>query len=162
MTVVDKESILKNLSFREACSGDEKAINEFFAAMGGESRSLFNRREYNQRGILKYCQKPDKTRRYWIVEAEGEMVGYVFFLDFNTSVPELGLAVRDDLRGLHIGRELVAFAQKYAREAGKGGITLTTHLANVRGQALYEHMGFKNVGLCKNGSELFYLYRYLD
>ena len=162
MTTVDKENILKNLTLREVHSGDEAAINGFFEAMGGESRSLFNRRAYNQRGALKYCQNPDKTRRYWIAEAEGEMVGYVFFLDFNTSVPELGLAVRDDLRGLHIGRELVAFAQKYARESGKGGITLTTHVANVRGQALYEHMGFKCVGLCKNGTELFYLFKYLD
>jgi ribosomal protein S18 acetylase RimI-like enzyme len=159
---VNTENITKNLSFREVREGDEKIINEFFEVMGGESRALFNRRGYNQRGVLKYCARPDKTRRYWIAEAEGEMVGYVFFLDFNTSVPELGLAVRDDLRGLHIGRELVAFAQNFAKESGKGGIILTTHVANIRGQALYEHMGFQCMGLTKNGTELFYLFRYLE
>ena len=157
-----KEDIAKKITYREVREGDEKIINEFFDAMGGESRALFNRRGYNQRGVLKFCSKPDKTRRYWIAETDGEMVGYVFFLEFNTSVPELGLAVRDDLRGLHIGRELVAFAQNFARESGKGGIHLTTHVANVRAQALYEHMGFQCMGLCKNGTELFYLYRYLD
>ena len=159
---MNTDNITKKLSFREVREGDEQIINQFFEAMGGESRALFNRRGYNQRGVLKYCARPDKTRRYWIAEAEGEMVGYVFFLDFNTSVPELGLAVRDDLRGLHIGRELVAFAQSYAKESCKGGIVLTTHVANVRGQALYEHMGFQCMGLCKNGTELFYLFRYLE
>ena len=159
---MNTENIAKNLSFREVREGDEKIINEFFEVMGGESRALFNRRGYNQRGVLKYCARPDKTRRYWIAEAEGEMVGYVFFLDFNTSVPELGLAVRDDLRGLHIGRELVTFAENYAKESGKGGIILTTHVANVRGQALYEHMGFQCMGLCKNGTELFYLRRFIE
>ena len=159
---MNTENITKKLSFREVREGDEQIINQFFEAMDGESRALFNRRGYNQRGVLKYCARPDKTRRYWIAEAEGEMVGYVFFLDFNTSVPELGLAVRDDLRGLHIGRELVAFAQNFAKESEKGGIILTTHVANVRGQALYEHMGFQCMGLCKNGTELFYLFRYLE
>lgn len=156
------ESIKKFLSFREAVKGDEAMIDAFFDAMGGESRALFNRRGYNQRGLIKYCERPDKTRRYWIAEAEGEMVGYVFFLDYNTSVPELGLAVREDLRGIHLGRELVAFAQNFAKDAGKGGIMLTTHVANVRAQALYEHMGFRCMGLCKNGTELFYLFRYLE
>ena len=159
---MNTDNITKKLSFREVREGDEQIINQFFEAMGGESRALFNRRGYNQRGVLKYCARPDKTRRYWIAEAGGEMVGYVFFLNFNTSVPELGLAVRDDLRGLHIGRELVSFAQSYAKESGKGGIVLTTHVANVRGQALYEHMGFQCMGLCKNGTELFYLFRYLE
>lgn len=147
---------------REIVAEDENAINEFFDAMGAESRALFNRRGYNQRGVLKYCARPDKTRRYWIAETDGKMIGYVFFLDYNTSIPTLGLAVRDDLRGLHIGRELVSFAQSVAKDEGKGGIQLTTHVANLRAQTLYENMGFQCMGLCKNGTELFYLFRYLD
>ena len=83
-----------------------------------------------------------------------------FFLDWNTSIPALGIAVRDELQGKHLGRELVAFAQKTAREAGKGGIQLTTHVANLRAQVLYENMGFSCMGVCKNGTELFYLFRY--
>ncbi len=154
--------LAKDIIFREVCSDDEKIINEFFDAMGGESRALFNRRDYNRRGVLKFCQRPDPTRRYWIAELDGKMAGYVFFLDWNTSVPVLGLAVRDELQGRHLGREMIAFAKQTALEAGKGGIQLTTHVANLRGQTLYEAMGFTCMGICKNGTELFYLFRYIN
>jgi ribosomal protein S18 acetylase RimI-like enzyme len=158
---VNINDLIKNLTLREVRSGDEDLINEFFDSMGGESRALFNRRNFNQRGVLKYCAKPDTTRKYWLAESNGKMLGYVFFLDWNTSIPALGIAVRDELRGLHLGRFLVEYAQKTAKESGKGGIQLTTHVANLRGQALYENMGFQCMGICKNGTELFYLYRYL-
>lgn len=157
-----EKEMLDKISFSEVKACDEERIAEFFDAMGAESRALFNRRDYNRRGVLKFCARPDATRRYWIAELDGIMAGYVFFLDWNSSIPSLGLAVRDDLRGKHIGRALVAFAQRTAREAGKGGIQLTTHTANLRGQVLYENMGFECMGLCKNGTELFYLYRYRD
>ena len=153
--------IPSGVGFRPIVSGDEKLTNEFFDSMGGESRAMFNRRDFNRRNALKYCSHPeDETRRYWIAELDGKMIGYLFFLDFNTSIPALGLAIRDELRGRHLGRALVDFAIRTARESGKGGIQLTTHVANVRGQSLYETMGFTLVGPCKNGTEFFYLYRF--
>lgn len=152
--------ISNRLTIRPLAPEDASAIENFFDAMGGESRALFNRRDYNKNGVLKYCSRPDPTRRYFIAELDGCMAGYVFFLNFDTSIPELGLALRDDLQGQHLGRELVAFAQNEARACGKGGLLLTTHVANLRGQALYEAMGFVCMGQCKNGTELFYLYRY--
>ncbi len=154
--------IPNRLTFRAVSAEDETAIGEFFDAMGGETRALFNRRDYNRNGVLKYCRRPDETRRYWIAELDGRMAGYVFFLSFDTSIPELGLALRDDLQGQHLGRDLVAFALNEAKACGKGGLLLTTHVANVRGQALYEAMGFVCMGQCKNGTELFYLYRYRE
>jgi ribosomal protein S18 acetylase RimI-like enzyme len=152
----------KNIIFREIGEGDEDMINSFFDLMGGETRALFNRRDYNRRGVLKYISRPDATRRYWVALCGEEMIGYVFFLDFNTSVPTLGLAVRDDLRGKGIGGILVDFAIDKIKETGKGGIFLTTHVANIRAQALYESKGFISMGLAKNGSELSYLFRFLE
>ena len=149
-----------DLELREVRTGDEALINDFFDCMGGESRALFNRRDFNRRGVLKYCSRPDPTRRYWLALLEGKMIGYVFFLDFDTSIPALGLALRDEYRGMHLGRGLIGFAKEKIKEAGKGGIQLTTHLANIRGQALYEAEGFVCMGQCKNGSELFYLFRF--
>jgi len=147
---------------REMTHADERAVNEFFDSMGGESRALFNRRDYNRKNVLKFLQNPDKTRRYWIAELDGMMAGYVFFLDYNTTVPTMGIALRDDLKGKHLGRRLVGFLIERAKADGKGGIQVTTHIANLRGQALYEAMGFRQLGVCKNGTELFYLYRYCD
>ena len=152
----------ENIVFREIMAGDEDMINSFFDGMGGETRALFNRRDYNRRGVLKYIARADPTRRYWIAAVDGKMVGYVFFLDFNTSVPALGLAIRDDLRGRGLGGRLVDFAIEKIRESGKGGIQLTTHVANLRAQALYEKKGFVSMGLTKNGTELSYLFRFTD
>ena len=152
----------EDLEIREAKTGDEALINEFFDAMGGESRAMFNRRDFNRRGVLKFCAKPDKTRRYWLALYGEIMIGYVFFLDFNSSIPALGIAIRDEYRGMHLGRGLIEFATDRIKESGKGGMQLTTHLANIRAQALYEAEGFTCMGQCKNGSELFYLFRFYD
>ena len=158
---MDAKKIIDSITIRDIKSGDEALINEFFDAMGGETRALFNRRDYNRKGVLKFCQKGDMTRRYYIAEFEGKMAGYVFFLDYNTSIPTMGIAIRDDLRGLHLGRELITYAQNKAKSDDKGGLMLTTHVANIRAQSLYETMGFVNMGLCKNGSEIFYLWRFI-
>lgn len=154
--------LLQEITLRELAQGDEVLINEFFDCMGGESRSLFNRRDYNRRGALKFCAHPDPTRRYFLAEYQGKMAGYVFFMDFDTSIPQLGLAVRDELAGRGLGGYLVSFAVDMAKKAGKGGIQLTTHVANLRAQTLYEKMGFTLIGPTKNGTEFFYLYRYRE
>ena len=69
-----KQIALSNrLTFREVTAEDEALIGEFFDAMGGESRALFNRHDFNRNGVLKYCRRPDPTRRYWIAELDGRM-----------------------------------------------------------------------------------------
>lgn len=142
---------------RPATISDTEIINEFFDAMSGETRSFFNRRDYNRRGILKWCASPEPTRKYWICLKDGVISGCFFFLDYDTGVPMLGIAVRDDLKGQHFGRSLINAAIEVARSEGKGGIQLTTHVANVRAQVLYEEVGFKHVGTFRNGVEFFYL-----
>ena len=152
------KQLTEKLVLREVSANDEKIIGEFFDAMGAESRSLFNRRDFNRRGVLKFCARPDENRKYVLALLDGKMAGYYFFLDWKTGIPELGLAVRDDLRGMGIGTYLLSLAKDEASNAGKGGLQLTTHVANLRAQTLYESAGFVNKGLCKNGSELFYLW----
>ena len=155
------DHLIKNITLREMRGGDEASIEEFFDALDPVSTALFNRRGYNKRGALRFCTKGDPHRRYWIAELDGRMAGYVFFLDFHTSIPELGVAVRSDLQGQGLGKHLVEFAISTAADCGKGGIQLTTHVANLRAQTLYETLGFVCMGSCKNGTELFYLYRFI-
>lgn len=154
----------KTLSLREASADDVMLVDAFFDQMGGESRSLFNRGEYNRKGLLKFCRKGDPTRRYWLLTDEGgtEMLGYVFFLDWNRKIPTLGVAVRDDLRGRRLGRALCEAAIEEAKRCGKGGIFLTTHPANARAQTLYESLGFRCLGIARNCIELSYLLNFQD
>ncbi len=154
----------KTIPLREAAAGDEALVNDFFDRMGGESRSVFNRGEYNRKGLLKFCQKGDKTRKYWLLadDERGEMLGYVFFLDWNMKIPTLGVAVRDDLRGRKLGRSLCEAAIEEAKRCGKGGVTLTTHPANARAQTLYESLGFRCLGIARSCTELVYLLNFKE
>ena len=154
--------LLEGVSIREIQPEDVSLVQDFFDCMGKESRSVFNRRDYNQKGVLRFCAHPDPTRRYWMAELEEKMAGYVFFLDWNTSIPALGIAVRDEWQGMGLGKRLLLFALEMAKDEGKGGIQLTTHVANLRAQVLYESVGFSCMGSCKNGTELFYLFRYRE
>ncbi|MBO5938358.1 MAG: GNAT family N-acetyltransferase [Clostridia bacterium] len=152
----------KTIALREAKSGDEEMVNAFFDRMGGESRAVFNRGEYNRKGLLKFCQKGDATRKYWLLVDGNEMLGYVFFLDWNMKIPTLGVAVRDDLRGRRLGRSLCEAAIEKAKQSRKGGIMLTTHPANARAQTLYESLGFRCFGIARNCVELFYILNFKD
>ena len=86
------------------------------------------------------------------------MVGYVFLWDMDTGVPWLGIAVRDDFKGRHLGRRLIRHAQECAVAEGKGGILLSTHQNNMRGQMLYERMGFESIGT-EFRHEILYIWR---
>ena len=82
MANINKE-LIEKLAVREVIPSDTELIGEFFTAMGAESRALFNRRGFNERGILKYLSRPDATRRYFLALIDVKMAGYFFFLNFD-------------------------------------------------------------------------------
>lgn len=149
-------------TIRPVTADDEALIDEFFSVMGGESRAFFNRHDGNHQSAIDFCRNPGNKLQYFLAEADGIMIGLVFLWDLNTSIPWLGIAVREEMKGKHIGRKLIAYAQEYAKEHGKGGIQLTTHIANLRGQSLYETMGFRRMGIHGPSGEFYYLFRYTD
>ena len=59
----------------------------------------------------------------------------------------------------HLGKRLMETARQHAINAGCGGITLTTHFANIRGQALYKKCGYERLGTHSCGSEFLFLLR---
>ncbi len=154
---------IDDITIRQIVPGDETLINEFFDVMGPESAAFVNRNRGNQNNALRFCREQNTDRCiYWMAEHEGKMAGLVFLWDMHTSIPWFGIAVREDLKGKHLGRRLTKYAQDYARKEGKGGIQLTTHAANIRGQILYEAMGFERIGITGYYGEIFYLFRYVD
>ena len=66
------------------------------------------------------------------------------------------MCIRDRWKGRHLGRKLMAYAETYCLQLGKGGIFLTTHLANIRGQALYLRCGYEQLGTSNWGEVLFF------
>ena len=142
---------------------DAQRIGEFFDQMGGESRAFFNRGGFNGNTAMDFFA-PENAGRYknhvfFMALDNDRMAGYYFLWDLDKSVPWLGIAVAEDWKGRHLGRALMAHAEAFAREHGKGGILLTTHTANLRGQALYEHSGYERLGMHTSG-EFLYLKRF--
>lgn len=153
----EKEELKINIrSFEEA---DKDAVMGFFDQMGGESRAFFNRDDGNRFTAMRYFTEKPENVRYFLAEADGLMVGYLFLFDMDRSIPWLGIAVREDYKGHHIGRKLMDYARDYAVSHGKGGILLTTHVSNIRGQALYEWSGYERMGMHQSG-EVLYLLRW--
>ena len=160
MTEINKH-IIRNFKI-----GDRELVLEFFNQMGGESRAFFNRGEGNQNDALSYFDKngnePGKVRFLSsVTDGHGKeiMTGYVFAWDMQTCVPILGIAVREEYKGLGLGRLLMKYLIDYLQNKNYGGVMLTTSFANIRGQALYTRMGFEHIGTHTSG-EMLYILRF--
>ena len=159
MTTIKTDSS-EGLTFRvlrEHNADDLAEMEAFFDQMGGESRAFFNHGDGNRIFMRQSMNgTSDEKSIHWIAEADGKVAGYVFLTFIDTGIPWLGIVVAENMKGKHLGRELIAIAKGWALENGKGGIMLTTHLANLRGQRLYENCGFQRLGIHTSGEILYY------
>lgn len=138
---------------------DRPLVEAFVSQMGGETRAFFDRNGGNSKGALSFFEGTDQHILRWLALSEGRMVGYVFLWELHRSVPWLGICVAEDFKGKRLGRQLMQVAENHARTNGMGGILLTTHLANIRGQGLYERCGYERMGIHESG-EILYLLRF--
>ena len=141
--------------------GDRPMVEAFFDQMAPDSRSFFNRNNGNRNGAMRFFEGKDGPNVLrWAAVQDGEMIGYVFLWDTDTMIPWLGIAVSESMRGRHFGEILIKTCEDWCRDHGKGGILLTTHMANVRAQTLYERCGFEKIGIHLHDNELLYLKRF--
>lgn len=149
-----------DLIIRHFAPGDEGLVKDFFANLGEEGTFFFNGDGINEKPAMAWFQGKSPEHAYFLAERQGKMLGFLVFYDFHWKTPWLGIALREDAKGMHLGTRLMAFAESYAREQGKGAIILTTHKDNVRGQALYKKSGYTYLGIHTTG-ELLYI-RYFE
>lgn len=140
---------------------DKDRVQSFFNRMGGESRSFFNRGHGNENWAMEYFSGQERNPNIlrWMMTDGSKMLGYVFLWDTNTSIPWLGIAVAEEEKGKGLGKQLMRHALDWAKKNGKGGVLLTTHVSNLRGQGLYEGQGFERMGMHTSG-EVLYLHRF--
>ena len=83
----------------------------------------------------------------WIVECGGETTGYtvVMIAAGEAHLLNLSVAARWQRRG--IGRELLRFVVKLARDYGADKIYLEVRPSNVAARALYASAGFSEIGV---------------
>lgn len=144
---------------------DLNMVLEFFDQMAGDTRAMFNRGDINRIRVIEHLsrQKDDNEAHFaaTVTDDNGheKMVGYVFLWDLDTLIPWLGICVREDWKGNHLGRKLLDHLDSFLQPKGYGGVMLTSVPANIRAHSLYERMGFEYYG-AHPSSEFLYIKRY--
>lgn len=176
LPIVDESMRIEDIVFRyESVDVDSVRIRvlgkddllmvlEFFGQMAGDTRAMFNRGDVNKiRAIEHLNRSSDDGQIHFaaVVDDDGveKMVGYVFLWDIHKKVPWLGIAVREDWKGHHLGRRLLSFLDEWAKPKGYGGLMLTSVPANIRAHSLYVRMGYEYFGVYSD-SEFLYVKRY--
>lgn len=170
MRVLDVEFLYDSVNVDEARirvlgRADLPMVLDFFDQMAGDTRAMFNRGDVNRlRAIEHLNRKNDDGQVHFAAVVPNEdgtekMVGYVFLWDIDRKIPWLGIAVREDWKGHHLGRRLLEHLDGWAKPKGYGGLMLTSVPANVRAHSLYTRMGFEYFGVYPD-SEFLYIKRY--
>lgn len=155
------EKTIEDLKIRLIIPEDREKVYHFFRQLGEEGATFFNRNNGNENGTYAFLDGKQPNRIYWAAVAdtpEGEEIaGIVFLWKKNTKVPWLGIGITEKWKGKHLGRRLMTTAREWVESVGAGGICLTTAITNVRGQGLYERMGYERIGVHSSGEYLYLL-----
>ena len=148
-----------NFEIRQFRKDDMDRVKAFFDSLTGEGRVFFNRNDGSRKTALKFFSEDDPTFIRWMMLDGDKMIGYVLLWTLDKSVVWLGVALADGYQGKRLGAKLLDHAKQWAIEHGKGGIILTTHIANLRAQSLYERLGYERLGIHDTG-EIMYILRW--
>ena len=141
----------QNFPIRHLTLEDKALAMRFFDQMGPATLRFFNINNIHRNSLLDWFEgkRPDKQNFIAVCSnerGEEEIAGYVFLWDMHYKTPWLGICVSDRWQGHGIGKKLMAYAENYCRQLGKGGIFLTTDKENLAGQKLYAGSGYRQIG----------------
>ena len=98
-------------------------------------------------GIFRDCLRVGYLCR--VADVEGEVVAYGIVAMGAGEAHVLNLCVRGDLRGRSVGRQMLLLLLERARQAGMSDAFLEVRPSNRLAIALYQSVGFVQVGLRK-------------
>ena len=98
-------------------------------------------------GIFRDCLRVGYLCR--VAEMDGGIVAYGIVAMGAGEAHLLNLCVRGDMRGRHVGRQMLLLLLERARQAGMTDVFLEVRPSNLFAIALYQSVGFVQVGLRK-------------
>ncbi len=145
---------------REATLGDLAALTELtrvtfaetFTHYPEEELAAYLAQHYSADRIRHALSVP--TRRTWLAEGGGGLLGYAVAGDADLPHPEITeragqlhrLYLRPPAKGLGIGRRLMDTALDWLASQGRGPVYLGVWEKNLRAQDFYRSYGFRRVG----------------
>lgn len=86
----------------------------------------------------------------WVVESAGELVAYAVLMMVLDEVHLLDISVHQACQGQGVGRQLLAHLMDVGRSHGGANMFLEVRVSNKTAIALYEQMGFNEMGIRRN------------
>lgn len=103
---------------------------------------------WSSRSIVSELENP---LALWLVaEENGEIAGYIGSQSVLGEADMLNLAVSPEYRRRGIGEQLITRLIALLRQQGVGSLTLEVRISNAAAIALYEKLGFTQVGRRRN------------
>ena len=148
------------LEIRKATAEDAEKILEYCKIVGGEtdnlafgSEGIFNMTAEREQEYLERVCHSDKDL-YLVAEYDGEIVGSCHLTSYSKERlahrAEIGLSVKKDMWGKHIGTQFMERLLDFARNVAHTEIvSLEVRSDNERAIALYRKFGFETVGTFK-------------
>jgi len=100
------------------------------------------------RGVFADCLKAGN--QCWVVEREEQIIGHAIYTVGAAEAHLLNVCIRANEQGCGLGRQLVTYVLKKAREAGADALFLEVRPSNVVAARLYDSLGFTEVGIRKD------------
>jgi len=134
-------------SIRPLTPADVDLLYRCFQGFSPETRRLFAPHPFSYEVAEDLCSSVDvdTSALRFIVHEERRPsmpLGYGLLFHWSQEVPTLGIGLVDTAAGLGLGRQVMLFLLKRAREAGRPGVRLTVMERNARARRLYESLGF--------------------
>jgi len=134
---------------RPLATDDAVALGDFYATVPREDLRFYCPHPLTREKAAENAAAADSPYQVVLVlEAPDRTIaGYAWYrwTEENASRSTLGICIRRDFQGVGAGQALLARLLEIAQEIGPPIVSLTVQLANARGRALYQKMGFRVV-----------------
>jgi ribosomal protein S18 acetylase RimI-like enzyme len=139
-------SVSSAINVRLVSPADSARLGDLFESLGGDPAAAFFRphpltRAQAEQVVSKLASGQDL---YFVASDGTRFLGYGMLRgwDEGYSVPSIGVAVAPGSRGCGVGRTLLRWAIRAARERGSTRVMLKVHPENAGARQLYESEGF--------------------
>jgi len=159
----------KQFIIRNILENDLKPLKEFKNQLSERSRDLFcpypwNNEKKLESALLQTIKNArQKVDTSYIIEQNGKPVGHFFLWKaggnphsqrHGVNIPELGVAIADDLQGMGLGSLCVEILKAIAHQLNNDAVELTTAMSNDAGWYIYLKSNFQYTGNIKNPLEV--------
>ena len=131
---------------REATTSDAEAVERVWAAVAAEREWIGTELPLRPGWQDRFRDGIASPETAWFVaDEQGEIIGGIF-VQGDSGLAHIGMAIVEGYRGLRVGRALLDAAIAWSHRAGCHKVVLEVWPHNARARKLYEGAGFREEG----------------